>query len=313
MEQWLIDGRRIVAERGASLIPFGVESLGFTVDLSGCRGLLKKTVVAGNGETPSVYAECVVAYSYIQENGSVVDCSPETEPLTVAVGAGEVTQGFDEALLSMACGEEAEFWLDPAFAFRENGLRTPLGSIPPNSPLLLRLRLVRFENPLTSAQKIDAAISRRESGAEKFRLHDIEGAISCFMDGLRSMGPKIVADATLSAGDAAALSQRDAELRIALLTNLATCWFLKEENEQSWGYCVKALQIDPRCAKALFRQALIEEKRENTEQALALLQKMIDEQIGDIEQVEAALARIKQTQFIQKQRTKEAMRRLFAT
>lgn len=313
MEQWLRDGRKYIRERGRSYVPLSAESEGFTEDLSGMglRGLLKKKLSDGAHEfkhlsTPLPYATCYVGYQYIH-NGEVIDEQPSSNPMEVVVGAGYVTQGFDEALLSMFRGEKSIFWLDQEFAFRENGLVGSNASLPSNTPVQLMIELINFENPVSPEEKLKRATLLKDEGNAllnsgkneeavtkyKLALNTVNGPFapvphqrgsvklhnstpvkpneSC--DGEQEAAPQPQTEAQLNA-------KRD-ELRAILHTNLAVCYFQAHDNERCLTSCSTALMYNPKYAKALARRALLYRRSGQFSLAMETLNQMLVDRIGD--------------------------------
>jgi peptidylprolyl isomerase len=60
-----------------------------------------------------------VHYTGKLDSGEVFDTSAEGEPLSFTVGAGQVIEGFDQALIGMKVGESKEIIIPPAQAYGE--------------------------------------------------------------------------------------------------------------------------------------------------------------------------------------------------
>lgn len=58
-----------------------------------------------------------VHYTGKLDNGEVFDTSEQGEPLAFTVGAGEVIDGFDQALIGMQVGESKEIVIPPEQAY----------------------------------------------------------------------------------------------------------------------------------------------------------------------------------------------------
>lgn len=67
----------------------------------------------------------------------------KSHPLKFKVGLGKVIRGWDEALLTMTVGEQAEIVIQPEWAYGKKGLE---GKIPPNSVLTFDVELVSVAN-----------------------------------------------------------------------------------------------------------------------------------------------------------------------
>lgn len=314
MEQWVCDGRTVIRDRGCSLIPKDVETADFE-DLSGCRGLLKKIVKEGNGEKPRMYAECSCAYKYCDPEGRVVDCSDDDGPLEVLLGAGQVTQGFDEGLASMKAGEIATFWLDPAFAFRENGLRTKFGGVSPDTPVMLTLELLSFDNPMNAQQKLSKGKELKEAANAKFCSGDVDGALRGYHDALRKVGATFTPTADeakrLSSEELDILRRDDKVLRSVLFNNIATCWYEKDDNTKCLHFVEKSLLQQPTYAKALFRKALVFEKQCNFDAAIAILRRMEEESIGAASEVTALRSKLEAKNTVQSSVQSDVYKKMF--
>lgn len=251
-------------------------------------------------------------------------------PLDLVLGAGQVTQAMDEALLGMYEGEETEWWLDPAFAFRNHGLRTKFGSIPADAAIQMKVKLLRFVNPMSSHERIlfgtklkdeanvilqkamkaasdEASVETTAPGTtaqppassspqdKNGSLSDslFHQAILAYNTALTKLGKtfiykkaiplqkgQLTQDSASTANDIPEKTHEeqkvlDANLRAIIFTNLAMCWFKRADFVRSAEYADRALKCNPHYTKALFRKALIEERRCNFEEAILLLEKIV--------------------------------------
>ena len=85
--------------------------------------------VAGEGDTVSVH------YTGTLDDGTEFDSSrPRGQPLTFTLGAGQVIEGFDQAVLGMAVGETTTVRIPPEQAYGERNeqlvLTIPRASAP---------------------------------------------------------------------------------------------------------------------------------------------------------------------------------------
>ena len=293
MEQWIADGRIVIGDRGRSLIPQIAEQVGFSKDCTaGLRGILKRVVRAGNSDkgTPAPYAECLVHYQYrpsVSETSGgmswddmylqtpAVDASEENEPLEVVVGAGQVAQGFDEILVTMLEGEVCDAWLDPAFAFRDNSLRTAKGLIPPNSPVILRLELVEFQNPLTPRSRIHVADEKHKRwGNDAFRQGLFDVAMAHYQKALKTLGSTLVCGSGLSGEERSAVVLRDREVRLAVLGNMSACAFQTSQLEKATQFIDRALKLSPLHLRTVTRKIAILKKLQRFDEARELIRKV---------------------------------------
>ena len=79
-------------------------------------------LVAGCVGGPAVKQGDTVTLDYtLIVDGSIADTSVGRQPFSFAVGAGQVIQGFDEAVIGMKIGEEKTFTVPPAKGYGESG------------------------------------------------------------------------------------------------------------------------------------------------------------------------------------------------
>jgi FKBP-type peptidyl-prolyl cis-trans isomerase FkpA len=73
------------------------------------------------------------------ENGTVFDATESKQPRIFAVGAGKMTQGWEEAIPGMKAGEIRKLTVPPAAAYGASGYPP---KIPPNATLIFEVELV---------------------------------------------------------------------------------------------------------------------------------------------------------------------------
>lgn len=86
-----------------------------------------------------------VHYTGTLEDGSVFDSSEGAEPLSFAVGSGQVIVGFDEAVMGMKVGDTKTVDIPCAKAYGERNdemiIQAPIDQVPPDMELELGMRL----------------------------------------------------------------------------------------------------------------------------------------------------------------------------
>ncbi|PHR26817.1 MAG: peptidylprolyl isomerase [Desulfotalea sp.] len=86
-----------------------------------------------------------VHYTGTLEDGSVFDSSEGGEPLSFAVGSGQVIVGFEEAVLGMQVGDSKTVNIPCAKAYGEKNeemiIRSPIEQVPPDLKPELGMRL----------------------------------------------------------------------------------------------------------------------------------------------------------------------------
>ncbi|CAD7093088.1 unnamed protein product [Hermetia illucens] len=84
-----------------------------------------------------------VHYKGTLADGSEFDSSyPRGQPLTFAVGSGQVIKGWDQGLLGMCEGEKRRLVIPPELAYGKSGAG---GRIPPDATLTFDIELVKIE------------------------------------------------------------------------------------------------------------------------------------------------------------------------
>ena len=102
-----------------------------------------------------------VHYTGSLGDGTVFDSSEGKEPLTFAVGGGQVIQGFDEAVIGMAVGETKTVHIPAEKAYGERNdelvIQAPLEQVPPdlNPEVGMRLELGGMGGEILRVEVID--------------------------------------------------------------------------------------------------------------------------------------------------------------
>jgi len=125
----------------------------------GPRGLKYKVLKQGSGPKPQRAQEALVTYSmykngFPEEGGTLVDTSKKPIigqlPVTINVGSGQVTKGWDLALMDMREGESRRLVVPPELGFGDIGYM----EVPINSTLYYELTMEKLKGmfKLTPAQ-----------------------------------------------------------------------------------------------------------------------------------------------------------------
>lgn len=129
--------RRAQAQREANLLILEEQFADMQVSASGIRYTIQ---TRGTGARPTRGQTASVHYTGRLLDGTVFDSSiPRGQPFDVAVGVGQVIQGWDETLLEMQVGERRLVVLPPELGY---GDREIAGVIPANSYLVFEMELV---------------------------------------------------------------------------------------------------------------------------------------------------------------------------
>lgn len=104
-------------------------------------GLYYQITEPGNGPKATRGQKVSVHYRGSLLNGQIFDSSFEREqPITFAVGTGQVIPGWDEGILLLSQGDKAAFIIPPQLAYGSQGAG---GVIPPNASLIFEVELVK--------------------------------------------------------------------------------------------------------------------------------------------------------------------------
>eukprot|EP00126_Sphaerothecum_destruens_P002521 Sdes_comp15947_c0_seq1m5094 len=88
-----------------------------------------------------------IRYRGTFEDGTIFDdiTGKKHQPLTFKVGMGKVIQGWDDAILSMSSGEQAQLVIESEFAYGKKGVPDAKVPIPPHTRLCFFIELVGLD------------------------------------------------------------------------------------------------------------------------------------------------------------------------
>ncbi|HEX2201976.1 MAG TPA: FKBP-type peptidyl-prolyl cis-trans isomerase [Longimicrobium sp.] len=113
----------------------------------GDTALLCIVTNAGDGND-TIYPAVAIHYEVFLENGTKVESSVDAgQPISFELGQGLVIQGLDQGILGMRTGGRRRLIIPPALAYGAEGRRNDKGEfiIPPNSTLIIDVRLINFD------------------------------------------------------------------------------------------------------------------------------------------------------------------------
>jgi len=210
-------------------------------------GILRRTLKPGSGYS-SPNEEALVEISLIcRHNGKVLD---ERE-VSFNLGDGlehNIPDGVEQALLKFKKQERSILQLKPEFGFGSSG-NEELG-IPANASLEYEIELKNFEKAkeswsMDADEKLEQAKMCKEKGTTHFKTGKYALAIKQYA--------KIVSylefEKTLKDEK---LAERDVLVLAAYLNQAMCCLKLNEFNITK-DHCLKALELDPKNEKGLFR------------------------------------------------------------
>lgn len=138
-QQEVAEEAKAAKEREA-MQQFDKVSEGFEETETGLR--YKLTTINESGKRPSTGDRVAVHYRGTFMDGGQFDSSYDrNEPLTIAIGVGQVIPGWDEGIMLLREGEKANLAIPSELAYGERGI----GPIPPNTPLLFEVELIEIK------------------------------------------------------------------------------------------------------------------------------------------------------------------------
>ena len=99
-------------------------------------------ITVGTGRVAEPNTQVSIEYIGQLQDGTVFDASQEGKPLVFVLGAQGIIPGFQIGVNGMKEGGERAIYIPPALAYGDQ----QVGTIPPNSPLIFRIKLVKVED-----------------------------------------------------------------------------------------------------------------------------------------------------------------------
>lgn len=245
------------SDRDDDVTPFQRLARGME-DLSGDGGVLKKILRPGTGPVIPKGATARYHYNgYTEFNDEPFDSSrlrgrPDVKKLDEGI------PGLYIGMSTMRRGEKARFLLTPFYAFKDIGVAP---RVPPNSTVLLEVELLSFidhkaaedydaftaeeRKEASFEQLLKVANSEREAGNDFYKRKQVNKAISKYLKAI-----KILEDCNLQNNDQERWMN---EVLLKLYLNAAHCSLELAQPARAIKYARKAIGIDPRNAKALYR------------------------------------------------------------
>ncbi|XP_040194267.1 inactive peptidyl-prolyl cis-trans isomerase FKBP6-like isoform X1 [Rana temporaria] len=237
-------------------------------DVSGDRGVLKEVIRAGYGDTVPPDSTIIAKYSgYLEHSDKPFDTNWfRRNPRLMKLGEDITLLGMEVGVLTMQKGELSRFLYSPAYAYGALGC-PPL--IPPSATVLFEVEMMDFLDTAVSdsffvlspnhqaifpLQKVlEIATTERKFGNYLFkrdRFHDAKDRYKRASSSLSRCGKSEEERRQLEAA------------RLPINLNLALTYLRLERPSSSLEWGEKALAIDNKNVKALFRcgQACLELK-----------------------------------------------------
>jgi FK506-binding protein 4/5 len=240
---------------------FEIELLSFESekDLNKDGGVLKAVVSDGEGyKQPSYETLCRFRIKVTGESGAILADTFNGELVTATIGETRLMKGIESALKSMKKGERATFKIRKDYneaqdEFFAKATAPELAKIPPNTGLEADIELVELTPPQETwelngfAEKLDFALKRKADGNNFFSKNDLTLAAKKYKKAL-----KVFEYDGGVADDEKAKAKTEVKLPCHL--NLAQCYLKKEKYKKAIEQCNKALEIDAKNIKGLWRR-----------------------------------------------------------
>lgn len=227
-------------------------------DITGDGGLLKKIIVAGEGNSPNSGDEVKAHYVGTLDDGTVFDSSrkPGRGIFQFIIGSSQVIKGWDLGFAQMKVGERAMLRCRPDYAYGNQ----PTGSIPPNSYLNFDVELIstgpREKKPseYDDDEKETQAQLLKDQGGAFFTQKNYPEAIIAY-----SKACEMIEAHPLSTSS---------PLWIACKINLSLSSININDYVSAAAHATAALSVDPENVKALYRRGVARNHLGSPDEAL---------------------------------------------
>ena len=223
------------------------------INITEDQGIIKKIIKNGEGELPKDGQEIIAHYEGTLLDNTVFDSSySRNEPFTFLLGAARVIKAWDKTFATMKKGEQALIIAKPEYAYGESGSPP---KIPPNSTLQFKVELIDFRDrkkekwEMSKEEKVNEATKLKEYANIKFKDSKFNEAYENYKNSLEYIELEDELDS----------------FKIALFNNLSITACKNNELLESINYAKKALEIDSKNIKSLYRKAYAESQKCNIE------------------------------------------------
>lgn len=231
-------------------------------DVSGDGGVMKAIIKHGAGPVVPQRALCRVHYNaYLEYSDEPFDSSRlRGKQQQFKLGLGEVILGWEFGISTMKRGELSRFMITSNYAYGKMGCPP---RIPADAVVLFEIELISFvdqgaadefesfseeERKNASFEQIlEVVDALRKSGNEAFSLNHTKRAAGTYSRALR-----LLENANLKNEHEERMMKQSA---LKLYLNLSLCDLKDAKSGRACKYARKALEIDPKNTKALYRFA----------------------------------------------------------
>ncbi|XP_057509366.1 peptidyl-prolyl cis-trans isomerase FKBP62-like [Actinidia eriantha] len=164
----------------------------------------------------------------------------------------QVIEGLDKAVMKMKKGEVALLIIASEYAFGSSESQQELAVVPPNSTVYYEVELVSFDKEkeswdMNTEEKIEAAGKKKEEGNTLFKAGKYIRASKRYEKAVKY----IEYDTSFSEDE----KKQTKLLKVTCNLNNAACKLKLKDYKQAEKLCTKALELDSKNVKALYRRA----------------------------------------------------------
>lgn len=275
-------------------------------DLSGDGGVLKKVLVSApeGADSPPQNVNVSVHYTgTLASDGTKFDSSVDRgDQFKFKLGAGQVIKAWDLGVASMKRGEKCILTCRSDYAYGEHGSPP---TIPGGATLNFEVELFDWDEPEpdTTAQRLEAAGKRKEEGNALFKEQKFREAAAKY--------EKAVGYFEYSFGLKDDEKEEVNALKLPCLLNMAMCQLKTEDFADAKLNCSKALDVDTKNVKALFRRAKAQAALGDYDLAKTDIREAV-KYAPNNKELRAEFARIKQLEAQHQAKEKGMAQRMFA-
>lgn len=216
------------------------------INISEDGGLTKTIIREGTGESPPAGANVKVHYVGTLEDGTKFDSSRDRgDHFKFRIGKQQVIKGWDMGVATMKQGEVSLLKCRFDYAYGESGSPP---TIPPKATLLFEIELFGWDDPEpeTTQEKLKAANKNKEKGNTLFKEAKFSDAATAYQQAVNFFGN--------SWGISESEKKEVDNIKLLCLLNLAACQIKTKDYNDCVLNCSKALDIDTKNIKALYRR-----------------------------------------------------------
>eukprot|EP01126_Amoeba_proteus_P054794 TRINITY_DN6763_c0_g1_i19.p1 TRINITY_DN6763_c0_g1~~TRINITY_DN6763_c0_g1_i19.p1 ORF type:complete len:383 (-),score=96.80 TRINITY_DN6763_c0_g1_i19:425-1573(-) len=229
------------------------------------KGVIKRTLTEGSEtwKKPKYESKCTVHLKITSKDKDTVYLDThQGDPITVEIGDGKNFSGLEKILKNMCKGEISLSTVTSSYAYGQEGC--PQYNIPPNSDLLVHVELLGFEEvkedwSLDDDAKLVVAGRRKNEGNDMFQKGLFKAAERKYSRVLKTYS---------SSGDDKGNKNKEIQqIKLLCHLNSAACHLKLNNNKKALEHSTKALEIDDRNVKGLWRQGLAYQEQGDWERA----------------------------------------------